>query len=295
MWPEIPNDVVDYVRMVVRYASDQVTERISNQPNVRETSLDDALVDSIARFAAPKRLPSNTIVKIDIHNIGGLRQWGRWELADIAFVVHVSSGGSPLAQKIGLLQSKRLYPENLDVDADDPVRFLYGLNGLLEPPELATPPLPPTTYKFTENSIYGAISPNDDQLERIHEFHEKFGESIFYLLYHPHEVPFEHTLPATSYHSISFPPLGPRVVRSHAIESVLHDTSESRRTPSFKDIRASSGQDNWRLEIWAAEFLLRCKVGRQYSSEDQELITRLVRRRTGPIGAAIRINVALPD
>ena len=295
MWPEIPNDVVDYVRMVVRYASDQATERISNQPNVRETSLDDMLVTSIGRFSAPKRLPSNTIVKIEVHNIGGLRQWRRWELADIAFVVHVSTGGNPLVQKIGLLQSKRLYPENSDVDADDPVEFFYGLNGLLDPPELTTPSLRPTTYKFTDNSIYGAISPNDEQLKRIHEFHEKFGESVFYLLYHPHEIPFEHTLPATSYHAVSFPPLGPRVVRTRAIEGVLDHASVSTRSPSFKDVRSSAGHDNWRLEIWAAELLLRCKLGRQYSSEDQELITRLVRRRTGPIGAAIRINIGLPD
>ena len=295
MWPEIPTDVVDYVRNVIRFASDQTTERISNQPNVREMSRDDTLVHSIGRFSAPKHLPSDTIVKIEVHNTGGLRQWDRWELADIAFVVHVSYGGSPLVQKIGLLQSKRLYPENLDVDADDPIEFWYGLNGLLDPPELSTPPLRTTTYKFTDSSIYGAIVLNSDQVRYMQEFHEQFGESIFYLLYHPHEVPFEHTLPATSYHSISFPPLGPRVVRSRAIESVLDKTSVPTRSPSFKEIRSSAGRDNWRLEIWAAELLLRCKVGRQYSSEDEELITRLVRRRTGPIGAAIRINIALPD
>ena len=295
MWPEIPSDVVDYVRMVVQFASDQTTERISNQPNVREISLDDTLVNSIGRFSAPKRLPSNTIVRIEVHNTGGLRQWGRWELADIAFVVHVSSGGSPLVQKIGLLQSKRLYPENLDVDPDDPVAFMYGLNGLLDPPELTTPPLPPTTYRFTDSSIYGAIVPNSDQVKHIHEFHEQFGESIFYLLYHPHDVPFEHTLPATSYHSVSFPPLGPRVVRSRAIEGVLDQTAKPRRSPSFEEVRSSAGQENWRLEIWAADLLLRCSVGRQYTSKDEELITRLVRRRTGPIGAAIRINIALPE
>ena len=295
MWPEIPSDVVDYVRMVVRHASDQTTEQVSNQPNVREMSHDDTLVNSIGRFAAPKRLPSNTIVKMEVHNTGGLRQWDRWELADIAFVVHVSSGGSPLVQKIGLLQSKRLYPENLDVDADDPVGFMYGLNGLLDPPELTTPPLRPTTYKFTDSSIYGAIAPDSDQLARIQEFHEQFGESVFYLLYHPPEVPFEHTLPATSYRTVNFPPLGPRVVRSRAIKSVLDELSTSRRNPNFKEISSSSADDNWRLEIWAAELLLRCKVGRQYSSGDEELITRLVRRRTGPIGAAIRINIALPD
>ncbi|MDE0509386.1 MAG: hypothetical protein OXI17_12240 [Gammaproteobacteria bacterium] len=295
MWPNIPGDVVEYVKSVVQKASDEATEQISNQPNVRETSLDDALIIGIAKNAAPRRLPSNAIVKIEIHNIGGLRHLERWELADIAFVVHVSSNGNPICQKIGLLQSKRLYPENLDVDAEDPIRFFEGLNGLLYPAEFTRPPLAPTTYKFTDNSIYGAINPNDDQLNRILTFHKKFGESVFYLLYHPHDVPFEHTLPATSYQTISFPPLGSRVVRSRAIASILEEKLGSKRGPSFREVRAASGLENWRLEVWVADLLLQCKVGRQYSGEDQELISRLIRRRTGPIGAAIRINVDLPE
>ena len=130
MWPDIPNDVIDYVRMIIRCASDETTERLSNQPNIRETSLDDAFVSSIARFSAPKRLPSETIVSIQVHNIGGLRQINRWEIADLAFLVHVRSGGRPAVQKIGLLQSKRLYPENYIVDADDPISFVEGLNGV---------------------------------------------------------------------------------------------------------------------------------------------------------------------
>lgn len=295
MWPDIPIDVIEYVRGVVRYASDEITERLANQPNIRETSLDDALVNAIGRFAAPKRLPSNTIVTIEVHNIGGLRQWHRWELADIAFVVHVSSDGSPVVQKIGLLQCKRLYPENYDVDADDPVGFMYGLNGLLDPPEVAKPPLRRTTYRFSEDSIYGAISQHDEQLKRIHEFHEKFGESVFYLLYHPPEIPFERTLPAVSYHSIALPPLGPRVVRSSAIGAILEEKSRTERSPSFSEIRRSSSDENWRLETWTAELLLRCTVGRQYSKADHELIDRLIQRRTGPIGAAIRINIQLSE
>lgn len=46
MWPEIPNDVVDDVRMVVRLASDQATEQISNQPNIGEHRLCELRQDS---------------------------------------------------------------------------------------------------------------------------------------------------------------------------------------------------------------------------------------------------------
>ena len=295
MWPNIPEDVIEYVRMVVSHASDETTERISNQPNIRETSLDDALVTAIGKFAAPKRLPSNTIVTIQVHNIGGLRQWGKWELADIAFLVHVYTRGLPTVQKIGLLQSKRLYPENHDVDADDPVAFGYGLTGLLDPLETTAPQYRRTTFTFSKQSIYGAIKHDDEQLKRINAFHDEFGESVFYLLYHPPELPFECTLPAVAYHSVQLPPLGPRVVRSGAIGSVLNDTSKTASSPSFNEIQVVSGDQNWRLETWTAELLLRCKLGRQYSKSDHDLIERLIYRRTGPIGAAIRINITLAD
>ena len=211
------------------------------------------------------------------------------------FLIHVSSNGRPVVQKIGLLQCKRLYPENYDVDADDPVGFMYGLNGLIDPPEVAIPPLRRTIYKFTEDSIYGAIDRHDEQLNRISEFHEKFGESIFYLLYHPPEIPFERTLPAVSNHSVAFPPLGPRVVRSSAIENILGEKTRTKSSPSFNEILHSSGDENWRLEIWTADLLLQCTVGRQYTKTDQQLIDRLVRRRTGPIGAAVRINIDLSE
>ena len=71
MWPDILEDIIDYVRVVVRHTPAETTERISNQSSIRETSLDDALVTAVAKFAAPKRLPSNMIVTIQVHNIGG--------------------------------------------------------------------------------------------------------------------------------------------------------------------------------------------------------------------------------
>ena len=126
----------------------------------------------------------------------------------VFFHLHIYSGGTPTAKKIGFLQSKRLYPENHDVDADDPVAFAYGLNGLLEPLETTAPHYRRTTFKFIEQSIYGAIRHGDEQLKRISEFHDKFGESVFYLLYHPPELPFECTLPAINYHSAAASSIG---------------------------------------------------------------------------------------
>ena len=60
-----------------------------------------------------------------------------------------------------------------------------------------------------------------------------------------------------------------------------------RLSQSYKE----TSQSRWSLQT----LLLRCKVGRQYSKSDHELIEQLVYRRTGPIGAAIRINITLSD
>lgn len=294
-WPNLPDDVLDWVRTIMQASNDDVTERLVNQPNVREPSLDDALINKVAQFAAPKKLPSGAIVMLEVHNIGGLRQFGRWELADIAFVVHVSMNGQPLDQKIGLLQSKRLYPENFDVDMDDPISFRMGLNGLLEPSSGNTLSKLSRQFKFEQTSEYGAISCPDDQLKRIENFHATFGEAVYYLLYNPSDVPFETNLPSTTYNNVSFPVEGARVVTVQAMADVISDIGKSSKGPSIGSIRQKAGTDYWRLEYWVADLLLKCKVGRTYTKNDNELIDRLIRRRTGPIGAAIRINIDLPE
>lgn len=286
---------MDWIRFVMGESNNDVTERIVNQPNVREPSLDDALITKVSQFAAPKLLPSGAVVMMEVHNIGGLRQFDKWELADIAFVIHVSIGGKPLDQKIGLLQSKRLYPDNFDVDADDPISFRMGLNGLIEPKSGNTLSKLQRTFTFSDTSEYGAIDCPDEQLARIIEFHHQFGEAVFYLLYNPSEIPFETTLPATTYQKVMLSPEGCRVVRTSVIAAAVSTIGKSSKGPSIGSIKNIAGSEYWRLEHWVADLLLQCKVGRTYTSDDNELIERVIYRRSGPIGAAVRINIDLPE
>lgn len=77
---------------------------------------------------------------MDTHTIGGLRRLGRpawdWDrpfrdqrkTADIAILVFVYRGDKLVAKKIGLLQSKRLYPHNNDVGDDDEAVIRFGMN-----------------------------------------------------------------------------------------------------------------------------------------------------------------------
>ena len=294
-WPTLPQDVVDWVRKVIGYSNDHVTERIVNQPNIREVSLDDALINKIAQYSAPKRLASGAVVMLEVHNIGGLRHFYRWELADIAFLIHVSLRGEPLEQKIGLLQSKRLYPENFDVDQRDPIRFMEGMNGLLQPFDRNTLSAFARKYEFTSKSTYGAIKQSDEQLERIIDFHDKFDNAVYYLLYNPSVIPFETEIPNAAYDVIASPEEGARVVTVETIAKSISQKTIGFRGPNLKSIKKIANKDYWRLETWVADLLLGCKVGRRYTKEDEELVGSLLVRRSGPISAAIRINIDLAD
>jgi hypothetical protein len=122
-WPAIPADAIEYFRSAFAEANRVATEHIVNVPNIRETSLDDTFVNALIPFSPPKRLRSGAVVEMDIHNIGGLRRVHQWETADIAIIVFIYRGPQMIAQKIGMLQTKRLFPKNNDVADDDPEEF----------------------------------------------------------------------------------------------------------------------------------------------------------------------------
>lgn len=57
-WPAIPEDVVAWFRSVFGEANRRVCERLINVPNIRETSLDDGLIEALIPDTAPTLLPS---------------------------------------------------------------------------------------------------------------------------------------------------------------------------------------------------------------------------------------------
>ncbi len=52
-WPSIPGDVVGWFRAVFSEANRAVCERLENIPNIRETSLDDGLIEALVPDSAP--------------------------------------------------------------------------------------------------------------------------------------------------------------------------------------------------------------------------------------------------
>lgn len=289
----MPQEVIDWVRACFDEANRNVTESLINNPNMHETTLDDALLAPLSRRQAPVKFPSGTVVRMEVHNVGGLRRLYHWEVADIAVVVTVFRGGMLQGEKIGVLQAKRLYPMNNEVLDADPVGYRSGLNGLLFPDPNTALSRMRRTFEFTEECHYQALKAKDEQCRVIEDFNQQFGEAAYYLFYNPPIVPETVNFPIDAYQTLSTPPsLGVRVVRASDVHTAL-DRLDEGKTPTLKSI-IETASPHERLEDWAANLLL-CNVGVIFDSSKEDTINRLIVRRSGPIGAAIAISIALSD
>lgn len=290
--PMLPEEVIEWVHARFEEANRSVTESLINNPNIRETTLDDALLIPLQRHQAPIMFPSGIVVRMEVHNIGGLRRLYRWEVADIAILVTVFRANRLQGQKMGLLQAKRLYPKNNDVQDNDPEGFRYGMNAFLFPDPRTALSRMRSTFEFDEDCHYQALSPDHDQPRVIEDFNTRLGEATSYLFYNPPSVPETVRFPAIAYRDvIEPPPLGARVANASAVHAVLNQLKG--QAPTLRDLGGSPGPYD-RLEDWVKK-LLQCKVGIPFDRSMEDIVERLVSRRTGPIGAAVAISIALPE
>jgi hypothetical protein len=294
LWPAIPNDIVEWFRRAFAHANARVTERLLNVPNIRETALDDGLIEALIPQSAPRLLPSGAVVEMNIHNIGGLRRLHQWETADIAIIVFVYRRGQLLAQKIGLLQSKRLYPANNEVQDSDPLGFQYGMNQFLRRDPKSVLGRLHRQYDFNKNCTYGALTAGDPQINSIRQVNETLGEAVYYLFYNPSSIPMCVRYPVSSYQSVSEPPLGCRVYKTDDVDAVLKKLKKG-KPPSIGALERLPPESNWRLETWAADLLLTCKVGQLFGPDREQVVSSLLERRSGPIGAAIAISIEVGE
>lgn len=292
-WPIIPKDAVKYFRSVFAEANRVASERIVNIPNIRETSLDDALIDALIPYSPPKLLKSGAVVAMDIHNIGGLRRLHRWETADVAILIFIYRGKRMIAQKIAMLQTKRLYPANNEVLDDDPVGFRYGMNAFLNKDTQSPLSVLNRTFVFDESCVYGALNADSEQVEAIDTLNSNFGSSVFYMFYNPPVLPAKVVYPIRAKRQIKNVQLGCRVFLSTEVHTVLGKLQKG-ASPTFKMITKDGAKSNWRLESWIADLVLACKAGQRFDAKNQAKIANLLERRSGPIGAAIAVSIALP-
>jgi hypothetical protein len=293
-WPVIPQDAIEYFRRAFAEANRVATEHIVNVPNIRETSLDDVLVNALIPFSPPKCLRSGAVVEMDIHNIGGLRRIYHWETADIAVIVFIYRRKQLIAQKIGMLQTKRLFPKNNDVLDDDPEGFKYGMNAFLNRDSRSPLAVLNRRFVFDDTCVYGSLSAASEQVEAINKINNQFGEAVFYMFYNPTAIPIIIKYPVRSKRPVKSAKLGCRVVLSKEVHAVL-DKLQKGRSPTLRMIVAGGTSSNWRLEQWVADLVLTCKAGQPFDERLEERIALLLERRTGPIGAAIAVSIALPE
>ena len=293
-----------WFRSIFSEANRRVCERLVNLPNVRETSLDDGLIEALIPEAAPTLLPSGAIVRMDTHNIGGLRRIGglhwdipvgrRWETADIAILVFVYQREKLIAKKIGLLQSKRLYPENKDVDDEDEAGFVYGMNAFIRRDSAQAVGALHRDFSFNENCVYGAIHSGSDQIKSIDVLNRDFGKAVYYLLYNPHKIPFSISYPLRERIRVDQSSVGCRVFDADHIHQALADLTDG-RSPTFEMLKRAGAASDWPLDTWAADLLLTCKVGQQFDDSRDERVRYFLERRSGPIGAALAVSITLSD
>ncbi|WP_189051125.1 hypothetical protein [Aliidongia dinghuensis] len=303
-WPQIPDDVVVWFRGVFAEANRHVCERLVNLPNIRETSLDDGLIEALIPDTAPTLLPSGAIVRMDTHNIGGLRRIGRpdwdfpyqrrWETADIAILVFVYRGEKLVAKKIGLLQSKRLYPDNNDVDDDDEIGFLHGMNAFIRREASQAIAALHRNFAFNQSCIYGAMQAGSHQIQSIESLNRNFGKTVYYLLYNPHIIPLSVRYPLQQRIRIDRPAVGCRVFDADYVHQVLSGLNEG-ESPTFSMIESAGLTSAWPLETWAADLLLTCQVGQAFEDSRDTEVRYFLERRSGPIGAALAASITLPD
>lgn len=305
-WPGIPEDVVAWFRSAFEQANRRVCERLANLPNIRETSLDDGLIEALIPDSAPRLLPSGAIVRMDTHNIGGLRRLGaphwdwdlpqrrRWETADIAILVFVYRRDTLIAKKIGLLQSKRLFPTNQDVDDEDEIGFLHGMNAFIRRDGHQAAAALHRAYSFDASCAYSAIHAGDRQVGLIDTLNRDFGKGVYYLLYNPPELPFSVNYPLRQRIRVEDMPIGNRVLDADDVHRVLAGLADG-QTPTFAQLQAGSGARNWPLETWAADLLLTCQVGQQFDDSNDDRVRYFLERRSGPIGAALAVSITLSD
>jgi hypothetical protein len=292
---EIPASVVDWLRSVFADCNRRITEKLSMSPNIAEESLDMTWIEHLSHYSSPVSLDSDWVVKIESHFLGGRRHFYSWEIADIGLLVHLRLGQEVRKSKVGLLQSKRLYPVTGPVRIETQTDYEIGFARLADPEDEALGIGFDVEFHFSEKSVYEALHRDSDQARAIEQYQQRRGLRVYYQLYNPWTLPYSQRIPLVGYDAPSgSPDLGVRIVPSALLHQRLAQGDVG--SPSIGHLAeiAPLPDFGWRLEQFVCDELLACHEGDEYTSIDDARIQRLFNRRSGPIAAAIAITIEAP-
>ena len=225
---------------------------------------------------------------------------GRWQTW--AFSCCFVKPTGLIRSKVGLLQSKRLYPTEQEFEEDRPIDYLVGFARLYEDEESFIQVTDARTFSFKQSSRYKALAVANQQWNVIEQYEKQHGIPIHYLLYHPLRIPSTIKVPRTSPRAPYGPyRVGARVIPASSLRQGLCDRPDG-HIPSYGDLEfllpapfdVQANIAGWRLEECIAELLVTCKEGYIAQSEADEGLVAVFNRRAGPIAAAMSISFDAP-
>lgn len=294
----IPEPALNWVRGVFAFVNKQVTKTLSLIPTHHEPELDMQVIAALNQAPAVTDV-SGWTVYIQTHFLGGRRHFYNWEVADIGLLVIFRDRGKVLRIKVGLLQSKRLYPREVHELPNNRERFRIGFATLLENPEAFRTLAAGRKFSFTKQSKYLAITKGSDQQRVLKEYEKLSGIPVYYLLYNPVKLPWSATVPTIKVPRMPAVKVGCRVVRAKALDSAIVNQPDG-YNPMYADIASLSApfkglhKGGWTFEHFVADELLRCREGHIATDETDHVLEELFYRRSGPISAAIAITIETP-
>ena len=294
---DIPHDVSDFLRSHFASCNRQVAVDLSRFPAIHEESLDMNFISYFSRNQTPVTLPSNWIVRIDAHFIGGGRHFGTWEVADIGLMMVFRHRGKVVKSKIALLQSKKLYANSLKYTEESDYVRRFGLGRLLVTDEEHSDLIADKLLIFEETSKYQALKKQSEQQEAMGHFERRWETKMYYLFYNPVDIPHAVRMPMTSVPNLGENIIGCRVLPKKQLDDALHSKT-SGYVPSYKDIKNGvpsklSGEEftsGWRLENFVTDLMLECKEGLIDDSPNFESLRILMDQKRRPMSCALSIT-----
>lgn len=294
----IPERAVDWVRGVFWAVNTRVTETLSLIPTHHEPELDMQLIAALNQAPAVADV-SGWTVYIQTHFLGGRRHFYNWEVADIGLLVIFRNRGKVLRIKVGLLQSKRLYPKEIKQIPDHLTHFQIGFATLLQRPEAFRALAAGRNFSFTKESKYLAVAKGSTQQRTLANYEKVSGIPIYYLFYNPVKLPWSATVPTITLPQMPPVTIGCRVVRARALTTALTRKARGYH-PTYSDVAKLPAPfdgvhtGGWSLEHFVADELLRCNEGHIASGGTDDVLEQLFYRRSGPISAAIAVTIETP-
>ena len=210
--------------------------------------------------------------------------------------------GKLVRSKVALLQSKRLYPDELEWDEDSPLDYMVGFRRLFREDEEWGAGAAPRRFGFSYESRYKALVTGLGQYKAITEYENQRAIPVYYLLYNPARVPSTAVLPITPGERIPEAcEVGCRVVPAAQLRTVMVAKPDG-SSPAYGELSGSlpspfddqAHRAGWRLEHFVVNLLLECETGYIANGPDDGGLNYIFNRRAGPISTALALTLDSP-